>query len=132
MIELYPYIKLLHVGTVFASGTLFLVRGLAVQVGGQWAMAPRVRYLSYGIDIVLLAAALLLVAVLPAAVFANGWLWAKLSLLVLYIGLGSFALKRGRTAIIRASCYAAALFVFACVYMIARAHDPLAPLRPWI
>ena len=48
-------------------------------------MAAPVRYLSYGIDVILLAAALLLLAVLPAAVFANGWLWAKLSLLVAYI-----------------------------------------------
>jgi uncharacterized membrane protein SirB2 len=129
MIELYPYIKLLHVSTVFASGTLFLLRGLAVQSGAAWGMAAPVRYLSYGIDIVLLVAALMLLMVLPAAVFGNGWLWVKLSLLVVYIGLGTVALKRGRTAGIRAACFIAALFVFACMYVIARAHDPVAPLR---
>ena len=132
MIELYPYIKLLHVGTVFASGTLFLLRGLAVQGSAAWGMARPVRYLSYGIDVVLLAAALTLLAMLPAAVFANGWLWVKLSLLVAYVGLGTVALKRGRTARIRAACFVAALFVFACMYVIARAHDPLAPLRAWL
>lgn len=129
MIEFYPYIKLLHVGAVIASGSLFLLRGLAVQSGMTWAMAAPVRYLSYSIDIVLLTAALMLLAVLPAAVFANGWLWLKLTLLVVYVGLGTFALKRGRTPAIRLVCFLGALAVFACMYMIARTHDPLGPLR---
>jgi len=129
MIEFYPQIKLLHVGAVFASGSLFLLRGLAVQAGAAWAMATPVRYLSYGIDILLLAAALLLLALLPAAVFANGWLWVKIALLVVYVGLGTFALKRGRTAGVRLACFAGALAVFACMYLVARTHDPLGPLR---
>ena len=129
MLEHYPLIKQVHVVAVLASGSLFLVRGLAVQGAAAWAMAAPVRYLSYGIDVILLAAALLLLAVLPAAVFANGWLWAKLSLLVAYIVLGSFALKRGRTAKIRAACFVAALLVFVSVYLVARSHDPLGPYR---
>jgi uncharacterized membrane protein SirB2 len=129
MIELYPHIKLLHVATVFASGSLFLLRGLAVQSGAAWGMAAPVRYLSYGIDTLLLTAALMLLTVLPAAMFANGWLWVKLSLLVVYVGLGTYALKRGRTAKIRLVCFVAAVLVFACMYMIARTHDPLGPLR---
>lgn len=129
MIEFYPYIKLLHVGAVIASGSLFLLRGLAVQGGMPWGMAAPVRYLSYSIDIVLLTAALMLLTVLPGAVFANGWLWVKLSLLVVYIGLGSYALKRGSTARIRLACFVIALVVFACMYTIARTHDPLGPLR---
>ena len=129
MIEFYPQIKLLHVGAVFASGSLFLLRGLAVQAGASWGMATPVRYLSYGIDTVLLTAALLLLTLLPAAVFANGWLWVKVGLLVVYVGLGTFALKRGRTARVRVTSYVAALTVFACMYLVARTHDPLGPLR---
>ncbi|HSN51751.1 MAG TPA: SirB2 family protein [Woeseiaceae bacterium] len=129
MLEFYPQVKLLHVGAVFASGSLFLLRGLAVQAGAPWGMATPVRYLSYGIDTLLLTAALMLLTMLPAAVFANGWLWAKIALLVVYVGLGSFALKRGRTARLRLACYVAALAVFACMYFIARSHDPLGPLR---
>ena len=129
MIEYYPLIKQVHVVAVVASGSLFLVRGLAVQCAAAWTMAAPVRYLSYGIDVILLAAALMLLAVLPAALFANGWLWVKLLLLVVYIVLGSFALKRGRTARIRAAFFVAALFVFVCIYLVARTHDPLGPLR---
>ena len=129
MVEFYPQIKLLHVGAVFASGTLFLLRGLAVQAGSAWGMAAPIRYLSYGIDTVLLTAAVMLLTLLPAAVFANGWLWVKITLLVVYVGLGTFALKRGRTARVRLTSYVSALAVFACMYVIARTHDPLGPLR---
>ena len=129
MIEFYPYIKLVHVGAVFASGSLFLLRGLAAQGGLSWVMAAPVRYLSYGIDIVLLTAALMLLTMLPAAVFANGWLWLKLALLVAYVVLGSFALKRGRTAPIRLTTFVSAIAVFGCMYVIARTHDPLGPVR---
>jgi uncharacterized membrane protein SirB2 len=129
MIEFYPHIKLVHVAAVVASGFLFLLRGLAVQGGAAWGMAMPVRYLSYSIDIVLLTAALMLLTMLPAAVFANGWLWLKLSLLVVYVGLGTFALKRGRTRTVRLTCFVSALLVYAGMYVIARTHDPLGPLR---
>jgi uncharacterized membrane protein SirB2 len=129
MIEFYPYIKLLHVAAVVTSGSLFLVRGLAVQGGAAWGMAAPVRYLSYGIDIILLTAALMLLAVLPAAVFANGWLWLKLALLVVYVGLGTFAMKRGRTRTVRLASFVSALLVYAAMFVIARSHDPLAPVR---
>ncbi len=129
MVEFYPQIKLLHVGAVFVSGTLFLLRGIAVQAGAAWGMAAPIRYLSYGIDTVLLTAAVMLLTLLPAAVFANGWLWVKITLVVVYVGLGTFALKRGRTARVRLTSYVSALAVFACMYVIARTHDPLGPLR---
>lgn len=125
MIEFYPQIKLVHVAAVLASGGLFLLRGMAAQAGFGWTMAAPLRFLSYGIDIVLLTAALMLLAVLPSAVFANGWLWAKLCLLVAYVVLGSFALKRGRTARVRAACFVAAVLVFAAMFAIARTHQPL-------
>jgi len=129
MIEYYANIKLVHVAAVVASGSLFLLRGLAVQGGAAWAMARPVRYLSYSIDIVLLTAALMLLTVLPAAVFANGWLWLKLALLVVYVGLGTFALKRGRTRTVRLTCFVSALVVYAGMYVVARTHDPLGPVR---
>jgi uncharacterized membrane protein SirB2 len=129
MIEFYPEIKLVHVCAVIASGSLFLVRGLAVNAGATWAMAAPLRYLSYAIDTVLLTAALMLSTILRMYPFVHSWLTAKVLLLVVYIVLGSFALKRGRTRRARIACYAAALLVFAAIVTIARAHDPLGPLR---
>ena len=129
MIEFYPQIKLVHVAAVLLSGGLFLLRGLAVQGGIRWGMATPVRFLSYGIDIVLLSAALMLLAVLPSALFANGWLWAKLGLLVAYIVLGSFALRRGATRTVRRACFIAALLLYGAMFTIARAHHPLGAIH---
>ena len=128
MMEFYPQIKWIHVGVVIASGGLFLLRGIAVQAQAQWPMRAPVRYLSYGIDSVLLAAAVALVAVLPAALYANGWLTVKLVLLVVYIVLGTIALKRGRTQRQRLAAFIAALAVYGSIIAVARAHHPLGPL----
>jgi uncharacterized membrane protein SirB2 len=128
MIEFYPQIKWVHVAAVVASGSLFLLRGLAVQAQARWPMTAPVRYLSYGIDTVLLTAALMLLTILPSAVYANGWLATKLGLLVVYIGLGTFALKRGRTPAVRRATFAGALLVYVTMFSIARTHHPLGAL----
>ena len=125
MIVYYLQIKWVHVFAVLASGLLFATRGAFMLAGARWPMAAPLRYLSYSVDTVLVTAAAMLLTILPAAMFANGWLTAKLLLLLVYIVLGSFALKRARTARGRAISYCAALLVFVCMLGIARAHHPL-------
>lgn len=126
MIEFYGQIKWVHIAAVLTSGSLFLLRGLLVQLGqSRIAQAAPVRYLSYSIDTVLLTAALMLLTILPGAMFANGWLTTKLVLLVVYVVLGTFALRRGRTPRARLITYVLALLVFGLMYTIARAHHPL-------
>ncbi|HTJ20239.1 MAG TPA: SirB2 family protein [Steroidobacteraceae bacterium] len=125
MIEFYPQIKAVHIAAVILSGLLFLMRGGAVQLGASWAMAAPLRYLSYTIDTVLLTAALMLATIIHQFPFVQGWLTAKVLLLVVYVVLGSFALKRGRTRAVRTSCWIAALLVYLFIFSIARAHNPL-------
>lgn len=132
MIEFYPQIKAVHVATVLASGLLFTARGAGVLAGQRWPMHWSARMLSYVIDTTLLTAALMLLTVLPGELFANGWLTAKIVLLVIYIGLGTFALKRARTLRSRAAFYVTALGIFAFIVSIARAHHPLGALLPWL
>lgn len=123
MIEFYPQVKWLHVACVIASGCLFALRGALVLAGRHgFAMHPAVRYASYAIDTVLLTAALMLATMLRAYPFVQGWLTAKVLLLIVYVGLGTLALKRARTARGRALSYAAALAVFVAIVGIARAH----------
>lgn len=129
MQEFYPEIRLVHIATVLASGGLFAARGIAAQLGQAWAMAAPTRYLSYAIDSLLLTAALMLVSILPAAVFQNGWLTVKLLLLVVYVVLGSLALKRGRSPRVRRWCLVAALGVFLAMLSVARSHHPLGLLQ---
>jgi hypothetical protein len=65
------------------------LRGLSAQVGIGRPMAAPLRYLSYSVDTVLLAAALTLIAVPPSAVFANGRLVEILSLVSCTSGLAA-------------------------------------------
>ena len=130
MIEFYPQIKWVHVAAVLTSGGLFALRGLLLHLGaGGFANALPLRFLSYGVDTVLLTAALMLFTILPHAVYANGWLALKLVLLPIYVVLGTFALRRGRTARVRVATWCAALAVYALMLGIARAHHPLGWMR---
>ena len=126
MIAYYLQIKLVHVLAVLASGGLFAARGLLVHLGASgFAMAWPLRFASYAVDTVLLTAALMLFTLLPHAVFANGWLALKLGLLPVYVALGTFALKRGRSQGIRIACWLGAIAVYATMLGIARAHHPM-------
>jgi uncharacterized membrane protein SirB2 len=130
VIELYPTIRLLHIAAVAVSGGLFFIRGLGRAADASWAMAAPLRYASYAIDTVLLGAAIALSVIIQQYPFVHGWLTAKVVLLVVYIGLGTFALKRGRTRMIRLVCWLAALCVFALILSIARHHNALGPFTP--
>src|SRR5690606_28117935 len=101
-----------------------------VLAGARWPMALPVKWLSYAVDTALLTAALMLLTILPWAMFGNGWLLAKVALIVVYVVLGMFALRRGRPPRTRAVCYVLALLVFGAIYGIARAHHPLGVLLP--
>ena len=125
MIEFYAQIRAAHVVTVLLSGTLFAARGLGVLVGASWPRHPVVRYSSYTIDTALLTAALMLVSILPSALFANHWLTLKLALVVVYIVLGVLAMGRARTPRARLVSYLAAIAVFVTILGVARRHSPL-------
>jgi uncharacterized membrane protein SirB2 len=130
VLELYPQIKLTHILAVSASGGLFALRGIAMLCGARWYMAAPLRYLSYTIDTVLLTAALMLVTILHQYPFVQSWLTAKVLLLVVYVVLGSYALKRGSTRAVRAWAFVAAILVFAFIVSVGLAHDPRGVFAP--
>lgn len=125
MIEFYPQIKQFHIFVALLSGSIFALRGAFALAGARWPQALPVKWLSYTVDTALLTAALMLLTILPWAMFGNGWLLVKVMLVVAYVALGVFALRRGRTRRTRALCYVLALLVFGAIYSIARAHHPL-------
>ena len=124
MIEFYPQIKFAHVLCVILSGSLFAVRGSLMLAGSRVANHAALRYLSYAIDTTLLTAALMLVTILHQYPFVQAWLTVKVLLLVVYIVLGVFALRRGPTRAIRAACFLAAVAVYLFIASVAHAHDP--------
>ena len=122
--DLYRFLKPLHIVLVLASGALFGARGFAVLSGRRWGMAPRVRYLSYGVDTLLLLAGVSLWWLLGLNPLRDAWLGSKLGLLLLYIVLGSLALKRARGHTLRRLCFVAALACFGFMLTVARLHHP--------
>jgi uncharacterized membrane protein SirB2 len=127
----YLQIKQAHIGLVLASGLLFAVRGAAVLAGQSWAMHKPWRWLSYGIDTVLLSAGVALWGILSLNLLHSPWLGTKLLLLVVYIVLGSLALKRAPTPAVRRLSYAAALGTYLFMASVAVAHHPLGVLHTW-
>jgi uncharacterized membrane protein SirB2 len=132
MSEFYPQIKAFHILVALMSGGLFAVRGGFALAGARWPNAAPVRWTSYAIDTALLTAALMLLTILPGAMFANGWLVVKLAFLVAYVVLGVYALRRAKTRRARIVSFLGALLAFACIYATARSHDPAGFLRWWL
>lgn len=128
----YLPLKSAHIGLALLSGTLFALRGALVLAGQGWAMARPWRMLSYGIDTLLLTAGVTLWVLLSLNPVISLWLGAKLLLLVLYIVLGSLALKRARSPAVRRASYAGALMVYMFMASVALSHHPLGPLQVWL
>lgn len=125
ILDWYLPLKALHISVVLLSGSLFALRGWAVLRGQAWGMARPLRLATYAIDTVLLGAGVAMWAALGLNPLRETWLGAKLLLLLLYIVLGSLALKRARSPRARLAAYVAALLTFAYMLSVARAHHPL-------
>jgi uncharacterized membrane protein SirB2 len=132
MIVFYSQIKWVHIIAVICSGSLFLVRGLLKINQQKLANASTLRYLSYAVDTVLLTAALMLLTILPSAMFANGWLWVKLVLLISYIVLGHHALHGAKSIKVTAAYLLAAVTVFLFMLSIALTHHPAGVFARWV
>jgi uncharacterized membrane protein SirB2 len=122
--ELYPQIKWAHVSCVVLSGGLFALRGVFAVTGSAYANHAILRRLSYAIDTILLAAALLLSSIIHQWPFVQPWLTTKVLLLPAYIALGLIAQRFGKTRPVRLACFAAALIVYSFIISVALRHDP--------
>ncbi len=120
----YAAIKLVHVGAAALSIAGFTLRGAWMLRSPQRLSEPWVRIVPHVIDTVLLASALWLAWQLGAE-GTRDWLWAKLIALLVYVGLGTIALKRGRTRGVRVAAFAGALATFAYIVTVAIAKSPL-------
>ena len=128
MIEYYAQIKLAHVTCVILSGLIFGIRGGLMLADSPVTNHALPRFASYTNDSVLLTAGLLLMSVTHQYPTAQAWLTVKLSLLVVYIVLGVFALRRGRTKRQRSMSLGLAVLVYLSMFSIARTHHPLGAL----
>lgn len=124
MMQFYPDIRLIHIVSVLLSGGIFSLRGGFMLAHSAHSQHRLLKYGSYANDSILLTAGLMLLAITQQSPFSQAWLGVKLSLLLVYIVLGVFALRRGRSYGVRAACFAAALMVYLFILSVAHWHDP--------
>jgi uncharacterized membrane protein SirB2 len=125
MEEFYLEIRAVHIGSVIASGLIFLMRATARNLfDASWPMALPLRILVYTVDTILLTAALMLMTIVRQYPFVDAWLTTKVVLLVAYIVVGWWAFRAERKPV-RIACSVAALAIFAFIFTVARAHNPL-------
>jgi uncharacterized membrane protein SirB2 len=120
----FAAIRTVHITCVALSGSLFLVRGLLRIAAVPAANHRLLRLTSYAIDSTLSGAAILLTVILHQYPFPDAWLTTKLLLLVVYIVLGTCALKRARTPTGQSVALCFALLTFAYIVGVAITHQP--------
>ena len=120
----YLLLKQLHLTTIAITLTLFLLRGTWMVMGSSLLQARWVRIVPHLNDTVLLASGITLAVLMQQYPLVHGWLTAKLIALIVYIVLGTIALKRGKTRAQRIAAWFAALLVFGYMAAVAVTHDP--------
>ena len=127
---LYGFTLTTHITAVTLSVSLFAARGLGVALRQTWPMQKFWRWTSVWIDVVLMAAGLSLWGMLQFNPIRDEWLGVKLILLLVYIVLGSYGLKRAKTYRGRVLFSILALGCALTMVSIALAHHPLGWLLP--
>jgi len=122
---IYLALKHLHVACVLASGAGFFLRGLFMLAGRSPGERRWLRILPHLVDTVLLGSAIAMAVISSQYPFAQNWLTAKLVGLLVYIGCGTMALKRGKSRAVRAAFFVAALLAYAYIVSVALTRNPL-------
>jgi uncharacterized membrane protein SirB2 len=120
----YDTIKQLHTGAAAVSIALFVVRGAWMLYSPELLQRRWVKTVPHVVDTVLLASALWLAWQIGAD-GPRGWLAAKIVALLVYIALGTIALKRGRTRSLRIAAFVAAVATFGYIVSVALTKSPL-------
>jgi len=110
------WVKYLHVCCALLSGLGFFVRGLWMLNDSPRLQARWVKVSPHLIDSLLLISAITLAVQWSLSPLQQPWLAAKIGALLLYILLGSIALKYGPTRAMRASAWLAGLTCY--VYIV--------------
>jgi uncharacterized membrane protein SirB2 len=125
MIEHYFLIKHLHITTAILSLLFFMVRAWWSVRESLWLQRRWVKVLPHLNDTLLLTLGVLLMVMLRMWPQHHPWLAAKLIALLVYIGLGTLAIKRGRSPAVRGAAALAAVATFAYMLGAALHHSPL-------
>lgn len=118
----YLLIKNIHMTAVGLSIFLFVIRAYWSVTCSNKLNSKAVRILPHIIDTILLVAGLTLAAMIGPE---QPWILAKIVGVLLYIGVGTYAIKRGKTPTTRAIAAVIAVGIFVYIIGIAIAHNPM-------
>ena len=121
----YLVVKQLHITFALLSGSFFLLRGIWMLGESPLLQQRWVKVVPPVVDTLLLSSALVMVFWSGQYPFAQPWLTAKVLALIVYIGLGTVALKRGKTRLVRTVAMFAALATFGYIVAVALTKQAL-------
>ncbi|WP_297921724.1 SirB2 family protein [uncultured Agitococcus sp.] len=117
----YVIFKHLHMTAVALSGLLFMVRGLWLLQGSTQLQAKWVKITPHVIDTLLLVSAIAMLVVLQQF---PAWVHVKITLLIVYIGLGLMAFKKAKTQGQKLTFLLAAVAVYVFLISVALTKSP--------
>ena len=121
---MYWPLKYTHLVLALLSLCGFLLRGFWMMRGSTLLDHRAVRTLPHVIDTLFLISGIALVLVLSLPVMQSPWLLAKFAGLVVYVVLGSIALRRGPTLAVRQVSFVGAVSAFAYIVGAAVSKSP--------
>jgi uncharacterized membrane protein SirB2 len=121
----YTFIKYLHVSCAALSYAGFFARGVLMIRAAPLLQARWVQVVPHLVDTLLLGSAIALTMMSQQYPFLEPWLTAKVVALVVYIGLGMVALRRGTTRRGRVTAWIVAQLVFIYIVAVAETRSPI-------
>lgn len=115
----YLLIKTLHMLSAVVTISGFILRAYWMMTQSEKLQHRATRIAPHIVDTVFLLSGVALIAVLNLNAFSQPWLLAKFAGLILYIVLGTIAIKRGPTLQIRVIAFVSAVAVFAYIVGVA-------------
>jgi uncharacterized membrane protein SirB2 len=118
-------LKTIHVTCVLLSFTGFFIRGVWMIAESSKLQLSLVKIAPHIVDTLLLASALVLAFQMQLSPLQQPWLMTKIIALLIYIGIGSVALKAGRPKRQKISAWLLGLVMFAFIGSVALTKSSL-------
>lgn len=122
---LYLILKYAHMVAAVTSISGFVLRGYWMLVDSKKLQQPVARIAPHIIDTVFFLAGIGLIWLLHLEPLKQPWLIAKFTGLIVYVLLGTIAIRRGPTKQIRTIALVGAVAVFAYIVGVALTRSPL-------
>ena len=120
------YLLIKHGHVLLAGVTLtgFAVRGIWMMTDSDKLRHPVTRVLPHIVDTVFLLSGVAMLVMVSLNPLTQDWLLAKFAGLIVYVLLGTVAIRRGPTREMRSVAFVAALAAFAYVVGVALSRSP--------